>query len=712
MNNQKNKNKSLEAAMICGITLLFVIPFSMLGSATDTTPPTIYNIQIQSPIPLYQMQGPLDFAVEFYVDDGPSGSGVQEARIILNGPGGFAINETAEEYYGDYFYEYIADNPMVGTYSFYIRAVDNAGNVAVSSVFHFLILNPLPTAYVDASNVNGPWEGNQRHPFDNIAIAMFAVTSGGTIRIVNGVYHESTIVTKPVTIIGQNRSAVIIDGTDIEHSPFIFNSDLVVISYLTIRNWGSPLLLNRTITLIDCDLNNFSTHAIGFGYGTNSVLINRCAIYNNHFGININSGDNGVLKNKVITNNDIYDNMVGIYIYGSLLLNNNTIHHNNIFDNEVNFQVGSGQTLGANAWDDGSIGNYWGDYRQRYPNADVVPSTGTWDTPYNMYPTMNNDHHPWVYPNGFIDSVPPVITVTSPNGGENLSGQNTVIWTATDDLISNLSVGISIFYSADAGATWHTIVQHLNNSGSYVWDTNTVADGIQYLIKINASDEFQNIGSDISDNVFTIFNHPNQTPNTPQQPTGPTSGYIGTEYTYTSSTTDPNNDPMYYKWSWGTGESDWMGPYASGVTISASHTWTTAGTYDVKVKAKDTSDVESDWSEKVSVVISEVPEQPVLSIDTIAGGFGITAVIKNNGTVDATNVSWSIVLDGGFIIHGSNVTGVIDNIPAGGEATISSGLILGLGRTTIVVSATCDEGASAEKTASGFVLLFFVLGVK
>ncbi|MGF3585353.1 MAG: PKD domain-containing protein, partial [Thermoplasmatota archaeon] len=91
-------------------------------------------------------------------------------------------------------------------------------------------------------------------------------------------------------------------------------------------------------------------------------------------------------------------------------------------------------------------------------------------------------------------------------------------------------------------------------------------------------------------------------PEKPEKPSGPTSGKIGAEYTYTTSTVDPDNDQVYYKWSWGDGTtSDWLGPYDSGETVTATHTWTTKGTYSVRVKAKDQSGQESDWSDPLSV---------------------------------------------------------------------------------------------------------------
>jgi len=103
--------------------------------------------------------------------------------------------------------------------------------------------------------------------------------------------------------------------------------------------------------------------------------------------------------------------------------------------------------------------------------------------------------------------------------------------------------------------------------------------------------------------------------------------------------------------------------------------------------------------------------QPELSIEAIAGGFGVSAKINNVGDGEATDTEWSITLDGGLIILGKETTGTIASIPAGESADISSGLIFGIGRPTITVTAECAEGASAEGNATGLVILFFVIGV-
>lgn len=105
-------------------------------------------------------------------------------------------------------------------------------------------------------------------------------------------------------------------------------------------------------------------------------------------------------------------------------------------------------------------------------------------------------------------------------------------------------------------------------------------------------------------------------PEQPSRPVGATLGIWHVEYTYTSSTTEPDNEQIYYKFDWGDGSnSGWIGPYNSGETAVASHTWDELGVYSVKVKARDIWGSSSHWSEPLNVTITDntPPETPVIT---------------------------------------------------------------------------------------------------
>ena len=191
----------------------------------------------------------------------------------------------------------------------------------------------------------------------------------------------------------------------------------------------------------------------------------------------------------------------------------------------------------------------------------------------------------------------------------------------------------------------------------------------------------------------------------PSIPNGPTQGIINIEYTFSSATTDPNGDQIYYMFSWGDGtQSDWLGPYTSGNTASAQHSWSDAGVYEVRVKAKDVNQAESQFSDSLSITIIV---KPSIEIESIRGGIGIKATVKNNVTQPLTNILWAISVSGGLILKTTGMSGMIPSLAAGNQTTIKTGLILGIGRITISVTV-----GDRTKTATGFLLGPFILNMQ
>ena len=100
----------------------------------------------------------------------------------------------------------------------------------------------------------------------------------------------------------------------------------------------------------------------------------------------------------------------------------------------------------------------------------------------------------------------------------------------------------------------------------------------------------------------------NSPPAIPQRPIGSESGKIRKPYSYSTSTTDPDNDMVYYLFDWGDNtDTDWIGPCTSGEPITRSHTWATPGTYHLRVKARDDHTLESEWSESLIVALPCLP---------------------------------------------------------------------------------------------------------
>jgi hypothetical protein len=180
---------------------------------------------------------------------------------------------------------------------------------------------------------------------------------------------------------------------------------------------------------------------------------------------------------------------------------------------------------------------------------------------------------------------------------------------------------------------------------------------------------------------------------------GPYNAEINTAVQFTG-TASGGTTPYTWAWTFGDG--------GTAVVQNPTHTYTTAGTYNVTLTVTDA--VAGTATDTTTATI--IAPQPVLEIGAITGGFGIKSSVKNTGVGAATNVDWTIALDGKLVFVGKSSTGTITTLAPAGNQAIKAGFILGFGKTNIVVSATCDEGVTAEATASGFVLGPFILGVK
>lgn len=136
----------------------------------------------------------------------------------------------------------------------------------------------------------------------------------------------------------------------------------------------------------------------------------------------------------------------------------------------------------------------------------------------------------------------------------------------------------------------------------YSFTTQPLSEGT-HTIEARATNSVGNSDSTPASDTLTIIAG-NQPPDKPAIPNGPPTGKILKKLTYTTSTNDPENEQVYYWFDWGDGSnSGWVGPYNSGLTGSASHTWYKQGAYQIKVKAKDINDNESVWSDPFPVNI-------------------------------------------------------------------------------------------------------------
>ena len=127
------------------------------------------------------------------------------------------------------------------------------------------------------------------------------------------------------------------------------------------------------------------------------------------------------------------------------------------------------------------------------------------------------------------------------------------------------------------------------------------------------------VGASFADELAWWESDLYQQPSKPIKPIGPINGKAGVEYSYETVSIDPKQNQLYYMWNWGDGqETEWAGPYYSNEPCTASHIWIEQGDYEIKVKAKNIFDIESDWSEPLTITI---PKSKEINIQLILSRF-------------------------------------------------------------------------------------------
>jgi parallel beta-helix repeat protein len=169
---------------------------------------------------------------------------------------------------------------------------------------------PKNIIYVDDSNTQGPWNGSFDYPYQSINDGILHATDGDTIYVFNGLYSETVIINKTISIRGQEQENAVIDGHN-NGTVITVTSEGVSIRKFTIRNSGGYqddagiMVLANTTTITECtiyrarigicvqnqsetSITNSRFHTNGFGIVSSSsafVTISQCTFYHNGAGV-------------------------------------------------------------------------------------------------------------------------------------------------------------------------------------------------------------------------------------------------------------------------------------------------------------------------------------------------------------------------------------------------------------------------------------------
>jgi parallel beta-helix repeat protein len=260
--------------------------------------------------------------------------------------------------------------------------------------------------------------------FVRIQDAINNIEAGGTVYVKNGSYNELIYIRKSISLIGdiENGTRISYDFLDLDtrvDGIVTIGADNCTITgfnisfgFLTASAKG--IYVTSSNNVIDfCNLVNVY-HGIVLERGASNNVVSNCTITDTKRGIYVNmSESNLITRNKVtrtgqysiymhgansnvFSGNFVVDNDYGVRAQGS---DNNLFYDNTFKNNSVGIRLCCGSEENViygnnfignnlhnaldnvnNIWDNGTVGNYWDDYAEKYPNASQADNI--WDTPY------------------------------------------------------------------------------------------------------------------------------------------------------------------------------------------------------------------------------------------------------------------------------------------------------------------------------------------
>ena len=317
-----------------------------------------------------------------------------------------------------------------------------------------------------------------------------AATNAGYVAVVN----STDIIVKDLTLANNGQGVLFVDTYNskienintskneaglslIRSGKNIITTDYVSNNFLGIQidGGGQNTIMNNTVnsstndgiviwvsdnnTLIGNIVNlTLAKGGITLGYADTNIITSN-NLSSNKYGIYFEQPSQ---SNKIHDNN-ILNNSVGINSNGYYPSSENFIYYNNSIDNVNNVDCGSSTniwqspeeityTYNGNTYTS-HLGNYWGDYEDRYPGAGEVDSTGIWDTAYNI--DSDADYYPLVEP---FDNY-------------NVAAPATVIWDwyDLDAIRNNLSGSYVLMNSLDSSTAGYEGLAGPTANGGNGW---------------------------------------------------------------------------------------------------------------------------------------------------------------------------------------------------------------------------------------------------
>lgn len=330
------------------------------------------------------------------------------------------------------------------------------------------------------------WSVNETPPVKDVNIEHNTILGYSAFAVSSGISGQGIVIAGAMDItIEGNEITLNTDGIWITDDYENRNGDRCVGNVMDIIIRGNDIHNGQTGIKLFSNVNATSIidNYIGVNgkgvwiHGSSDHILSGNSIIGNYYGIRLDTGS----SNNLAYNNYFADNFIHAFDQDS------TTNKWNVSLLESSNIVG-GPYIG---------GNYWDDYTGDDLNGDSIGDT---EIPYNCSGYIGNggDFLPLIN----ADLTPPEVEVIYPNGGEIVNDTVNIVWSASDDVDTNLSIDLE--YSNDSGVIWYIISPNETNDGSYEWDISALSEGSQYLVKVTATDNTGNNNSDMSDGAFSI----------------------------------------------------------------------------------------------------------------------------------------------------------------------------------------------------------------
>lgn len=233
------------------------------------------------------------------------------------------------------------------------------------------------------------------------------------------------------------------------------------------------------------------------------------------------------------------------------------------------------------------------------------------------------------------DTTPPLVSLTSLQGGQVIAGNSDVAitWTASDETLLATNP-ISLSYSLNAGSSWVSIASGLANTGTYTWSVPGF-NSATVRVRVMAQDSVGNTSTSSSATNFSIDSTAPAIVLTSLTGGQVIRGGVASSISWT--VTDPNLGPTPIRLEYSKDNGVTWIEIANNLPETSPYAWTPpledGSSYRIRVFAKDIVGNEAFSASSISFIIDSTP--PTLALTALLGGESIAG----NGAVKA--ITWN-----------------------------------------------------------------------